>query len=41
MRAINLSDVEFIQNNMKEVMHVSKNFDLKIIVTKWLEIYAK
>lgn len=41
MRAINLSDVEVIQNNMKAVMHVSKNFDLKIIVTKWLEIYAK
>ena len=32
MRAINLSDVEVIQNNMKAVMHVSKNFDLKIIV---------
>jgi len=41
MRAINLSDVEVIQNNMQAVKHVSKNFDLKNIVTKWLEIYAK
>ena len=32
---------EFIQNNMQAVKHVSKNFDLKNIVTKWLEIYAK
>ena len=41
MRAINLSDVEVIHNNMRALKHVSKNFDLKNIVTKWLEIYAK
>lgn len=40
MRAINLPADEVIQNNMKAIEHVNKNFDLQIIVEKWLELYA-
>ncbi len=40
MRALNLPDIEVIQNNMKAVKHIRKNFDLQNIVTKWLELYA-
>ncbi|QIC61257.1 glycosyltransferase [Acinetobacter schindleri] len=39
-QAINMSEDNIIQNNMKAFAHVKKNFDLKIIVEKWLELYA-
>lgn len=38
--AINFSHDHILQNNMKAFAHVKKNFDLKIIVEKWLELYA-
>lgn len=40
MQAINMSEDDIIQNNMKALDYVKKNFDLQVIVEKWLELYA-
>jgi len=40
MQAINMSEDDIIQNNIKALDYVKKNFDLQIIVEKWLELYA-
>lgn len=40
MQAINMPKYDIIQNNIKALDHVRKNFDLQIIVEKWLKLYA-
>lgn len=39
-KAIQMSKEDIIQNNIKALEHVNKNFDLQIIVDKWLKLYA-
>lgn len=40
VQAINMPNDDIIQNNIKAFEHVKRNFDLQIIVEKWLELYA-
>ena len=38
--AINLAQPDIIENNIKAFKYVKKNFDLQLIIDKWLELYG-
>ena len=40
LEAIEMDNKQILDNNVTAYNHVKKNFDLKVIVEKWLDIYA-
>ncbi len=39
--AMNMFEVDIKKNNVKALQHIKNNFDLQIIVEKWLNLYEK